>query len=383
MDGTMKLSKKYKPSKEAEKIIKEYRRKLNSGELDCEKNIKEYLYNCFKNNNISEEIVKEVISISVGFKDSSFEDWIIKPPLSQRIRNVAGEIKEVIIGVAIGVVGILSGVVFIVLVILGVVLLIDKILGTALFMLVIVAIIGYVVVLILLKIWWRLKGIWWRLWPGSQQDQEETVDWDDGRLSAEEGADRVAARHNQAVQDNTYKHFDENKDKVIFKCEECGHDIFHVVDFYMIKQRVREYIRCRCGDSGDGIAATKTYIRETPMGIKSILTDEHRLGEKVDEKKHAISRVLEQELEVSCDGCYVSALRWITEETTPDDTEELHEDTYVLCSQCGHNIEFGRSHEDGGRIWSCECNDFNPKKCFPDERYKENWRNRGWIRGSR
>ena len=60
--------------------------------------------------------------------------------------------------------------------------------------------------------------------------------------------------------------------------------------------------------------------------------------------------------------------------------EDSHE-FFVLCAGCEREIEFGWSHPDrGGRIWPAESSDFNPWKSWPEPRYRESWRIKGWLR---
>lgn len=65
------------------------------------------------------------------------------------------------------------------------------------------------------------------------------------------------------------------------------------------------------------------------------------------------------------------------ERTLDEETWEV----YVLCGGCNREIEFGWSHENrGGRIWPAECPDHKPYKSFPEPRYIESWREKGWLR---
>jgi hypothetical protein len=54
---------------------------------------------------------------------------------------------------------------------------------------------------------------------------------------------------------------------------------------------------------------------------------------------------------------------------------------YVHCAGCDREIEFGWSHPNrGGRIFPVECSDFLPEEVWPDPKYVEVWRQRGWLR---
>ena len=63
-----------------------------------------------------------------------------------------------------------------------------------------------------------------------------------------------------------------------------------------------------------------------------------------------------------------------------DSKSEIEDSEFsVVCDKCGHEIEFGWSHADrGGRVWPVECSDHNPGLSFPEERFEEAWKRRGW-----
>lgn len=53
---------------------------------------------------------------------------------------------------------------------------------------------------------------------------------------------------------------------------------------------------------------------------------------------------------------------------------------YVRCANCDREIEFGWSEPNrGGRIYPVECSDFVPGKIWPELRYLDSWRKRGWL----
>lgn len=55
-------------------------------------------------------------------------------------------------------------------------------------------------------------------------------------------------------------------------------------------------------------------------------------------------------------------------------------EVFVLCWGCKRDIEFGWSRENRrGRIWPVESSDFNPRKKWPEPRYKESWSEKGWL----
>jgi hypothetical protein len=53
---------------------------------------------------------------------------------------------------------------------------------------------------------------------------------------------------------------------------------------------------------------------------------------------------------------------------------------YVNCAGCDREIEFGWSQPNrGGRIFPVECSDFIPGKYWPEPRYLDSWRQKGWL----
>ena len=56
------------------------------------------------------------------------------------------------------------------------------------------------------------------------------------------------------------------------------------------------------------------------------------------------------------------------------------EEFYVYCHGCDHEKEFGWSRPDrGGTIWPVECSDFDPRKCWPEPKFRDSWIEKGWC----
>ena len=87
--------------------------------------------------------------------------------------------------------------------------------------------------------------------------------------------------------------------------------------------------------------------------------------------------------------------RWDFSEDTKDSSSSKPEDYikfaqgdypigdkfYVNCASCDREIEFGWSQPNrGGRIYPVECSDFIPEKVWPDPKYVDAWKQRGWLR---
>jgi hypothetical protein len=54
---------------------------------------------------------------------------------------------------------------------------------------------------------------------------------------------------------------------------------------------------------------------------------------------------------------------------------------YVNCANCDREIEFGWSQPDrGGGIFPAECSDFYPEGLWPEPRYLDSWKKKGWLK---
>lgn len=75
-------------------------------------------------------------------------------------------------------------------------------------------------------------------------------------------------------------------------------------------------------------------------------------------------------------------------DSEPEEYEVLEQESdpesdefYVNCAGCDREIEFGGSQPDRrGLILPVEFPDFNPSESWPDPKYVDVWRQRGWLR---
>ena len=193
-------------------------------------------------------------------------------------------------------------------------------------------------------------------------------------MSDEEGAERVAARDK-----GQRPHPD---DDPRYECENCGADWFVFYTTCDEEQTVVGELACSCGEHH--VAASHSVRNTRTVQEWGGLEVDHHVERQCscavqDEESE------EQDREVSCRSCF--------DDAEPDDwTTDIQEwetidnsDYFELkCDSCGHEIEFGWSHSGrGGRIWPVESSDFNPRKSFPEERFVERWRRRGWLRPAR
>jgi len=126
--------------------------------------------------------------------------------------------------------------------------------------------------------------------------------------------------------------------------------------------------------SGGIFACTDLYEQ------RSQLDEDHHFGGLPVTEVVERGDVVKDESEINCQLCYESASEsdWRVED---GETKDGGGEFFVNCGGCNREIEFGWSHPDrGGRIWPVESSDFNPWKSWPEPRYKESWRAKGWLR---
>ncbi len=193
-------------------------------------------------------------------------------------------------------------------------------------------------------------------------------------LSAEEGADRVWKR--------LLKHGppDEHPDGIPdYRCENCGHAGFLFGREFM-RVKVASYVLpCSCGSAE--VARRRTVQESTPWRVTSTLGDDHRLDEELEREAQDRPEREEIESEIECPNCVRNQDHASEEQESESDPEDMEDYFTVCCGDCGHEIEFGWSHENrGGRIWPVESRDFNPRLTFSEERFVDAWIRRGWVR---
>ena len=67
----------------------------------------------------------------------------------------------------------------------------------------------------------------------------------------------------------------------------------------------------------------------------------------------------------------------VIEPQSDPEGDEFH----VNCANCDREIEFGWSQLDQhGLILPVEVSDFDPSECWPDPKYLNFWRQKGWLR---
>jgi hypothetical protein len=166
----------------------------------------------------------------------------------------------------------------------------------------------------------------------------------------------------------------------VYTCAGCGARDFTVVHEYTLVTTCTITAACACGAAD--VAAEREVQDETYVRRWGSLDAEHHA--QFDEREEEPGDTLEGDFEVFCPACFVEATEddFDVEANEPG-VEEGSDEFRVECAGCGRQIEFGWSHPDrGGRIWPVESSDFTPWKAWPEPRYREAWRHRGWLKPS-
>jgi hypothetical protein len=174
----------------------------------------------------------------------------------------------------------------------------------------------------------------------------------------------------------------EENEVAFFKCKECGSRTLDVTWIIEITEICESELTCQCGAE-----INAAYLRER------IVTQEQRTGFLEQDRHTRIEETetldeLDREVEdeqIVCKKCYKKYKDelhlWCVSEThVTKDREE--DDLTITCNGCGREIEFGYSHPNKqGRIFlGADDTEFNPYKTFPDPKYLDKWKNRGWLR---
>lgn len=175
----------------------------------------------------------------------------------------------------------------------------------------------------------------------------------------------------------------------LFTCKECGcHDLV-VKEYGTIIESLTATQECTCEKGQDGLAYERHYDLFTPYLESYYLDEDHHFNEKASDHGYEFEEELEEPWEedieenIYCEDCYDPTGECDIEEDNFQELEVIEREFYVACADCEREIEFGWSHPNrGGRIWPAECTDFNPWKCWPELRYREKWKKKGWLRPS-
>ncbi len=174
-----------------------------------------------------------------------------------------------------------------------------------------------------------------------------------------------------------------------FTCRTCGATTLLVEYKYTVSGAFVQTVACTCGTSSNGVASTR-YVDTAATWLRTGSLDEEHRPDWDDEEKIENLDDEETSYEVLCQECVEAAGEDDIETEQDAERAEIlnaRDDTdqtwAVVCAGCRREIEFGWSHPDrAGRIWPVECSDSNPWKSWPEPRFEESWRAKGWIRPS-
>jgi hypothetical protein len=174
----------------------------------------------------------------------------------------------------------------------------------------------------------------------------------------------------------------EENEVLFFKCKDCGSRTLDTVCIIDVTQTIDEVLPCQCGNE-EYAAYVRTRTVELVQHTGYLGANRHVFTEEsqtIDE----LEREVEDE-QIICKKCYEKfneeSRLWQIVDTHTDENNESGNLT-ITCNGCGREIEFGYSHANKqGRIFlGDDDSDFNPWKTFPDQKYLEIWRKRGWLR---
>lgn len=171
--------------------------------------------------------------------------------------------------------------------------------------------------------------------------------------------------------------------KDLYTCKKCGCHEFVVEHLHTQDILIEDLLRCSCGNLDKGYAAILKNKLIKGMRSWGFLSEDHTVG-KWDKEEVDVSTEQDNDPQINCFKCYENDSDCDWEVGEEFESEIFDEEWVVRCSECNREIEFGWSYPNrDGRIWTPEAQDFNPWKCSPEERYKEKWEERGWLRPSK
>ncbi len=174
----------------------------------------------------------------------------------------------------------------------------------------------------------------------------------------------------------------EENEVAFFKCKKCGSRTLYVTWIIDATETCESVLPCRCGNEETAIHQRERIVtQEQRTGY--VTQDRHIHIDEHDELEE-LERDVEDE-QIACEDCYekYGDQLQLWEQTKSDvDEDDEGSDLTITCDGCGREIEFGYSHPNKqGRIFLGEDDtDFNPWLTFPDPKYFEKWKRKGWLR---
>ncbi len=168
-----------------------------------------------------------------------------------------------------------------------------------------------------------------------------------------------------------------------FKCKHCGSRTLLFTYLVHVCTRYESTLACQCGK--DDQAASRREQVTTRQEESGYVTKDRHVQVEDSEILEEIDRDVEDE-QVTCTKCYEEyghEVHLWEEICEPEvDRDDDAGDLTIRCGGCDREIEFGYSHPNKqGCIFLGEDDSaFDPLRTFPDPKYMEKWRARGWLR---
>ncbi len=168
-----------------------------------------------------------------------------------------------------------------------------------------------------------------------------------------------------------------------FTCKRCGGNELLVKEYYKVAKWLMETQDCSCVRSKNGLAYESNYVLYIPGVDFYRLNHDHHFNEPAEEYHEHVGEPYIRDFSVNiyCRYCYEPLGEFEVHELDPLDIEVGDVEFYVVCASCGREIEFGWTYS--GRdalIWPVECSDFGHRNCIPEQRYRDKWIKRGWLK---
>lgn len=178
----------------------------------------------------------------------------------------------------------------------------------------------------------------------------------------------------------------EEDEVAFFECKHCGSRTLLFTYLVDVHTTYESTLPCQCGKEDQAVYRREQVI--TRLEETGYVTQDRHSQVEDSEILEEIERIVEDE-EISCARCYEEygqeSHLWEDVSEPEVDSDNDAADLTIRCGGCDREIEFGYSHANKqGRIFLGEDDsDFNPWRTFPDPKYIEKWRARGWLRPNR
>lgn len=171
-----------------------------------------------------------------------------------------------------------------------------------------------------------------------------------------------------------------------FTCSDCGEHIQVVERVSTILHWRETVVPCHC-EGGGRIAGLFMDVWAQKQIERGVLDNSHRWQvtetEAMEDEPPGNGTFM-----LTCPRCYCDPHNYHKDENgigildtvdygVQSRTSEI--EYFVRCAGCLRELEFGWSHPGRiGPVWPCENGDFDPCDVWPEPRYAQAWKERGW-----